>query len=158
MTTTDTKTTTSGTNMAEASSPTFTLLLNWQWAVHGLLWIVLLRKSLLLGKWAVGPKGQLRRGSSMCCEKGLGRSSIGMRSLCVRSRKALTQDYNISPDRALLKAAPRDAETLTTFLWDVLVHLHFSSRTSSWQKRSDLVSLFPSYETLITLLIFPENA
>lgn len=91
MTTTDTKTATSGTNTGEASSPTFTLLLNWQWAVHGLLWIVLLRKSLLLGKSAVGHKGQLRRGSSMCCEKGLGRSSIQMRSLCVISRKALTQ-------------------------------------------------------------------
>ncbi|RXH85157.1 hypothetical protein DVH24_041925 [Malus domestica] len=32
-------------------------------------------------------------------------------------------DYNISPDGALLKAVPRDAETLTTLLWDSNVYV-----------------------------------
>ncbi|KAB2633964.1 hypothetical protein D8674_036606 [Pyrus ussuriensis x Pyrus communis] len=68
-----------------------------------------------------------------------------------------TKDYSISPEGALLKAAPRDAETHYSLVGCTCAPA-FQFQDFELAKRSDLLPLFPGYEALITLLTFPEEA
>ncbi|CAN6699123.1 unnamed protein product [Malus baccata var. baccata] len=68
-----------------------------------------------------------------------------------------TKDYSISSEGALLKAAPRDAETHYSLVGCTCAPA-FQFQDFELAKRSDLLPLFPGYEALITLLTFPEEA
>ncbi|CAL2274505.1 unnamed protein product [Prunus armeniaca] len=68
-----------------------------------------------------------------------------------------TKDYSISPDGALLKAAPRNAETHYSLVGCTCAPA-FQFQDFELAKRSELVSRFPKFEPLISLLTFPEKA
>ncbi|KAF3439709.1 hypothetical protein FNV43_RR17987 [Rhamnella rubrinervis] len=66
-----------------------------------------------------------------------------------------TNDFTISPDGTLLKAAPRDAERHYSLVGCTCAPA-FQFEDFELAKRSELVSRFPKSEPLITLLTFPE--
>ncbi|KAI9191633.1 hypothetical protein LWI28_011198 [Acer negundo] len=66
-----------------------------------------------------------------------------------------TKDFNISPEGSVSKVEPRDAEShysLVGCTWAPA----FQFEDFELAKRSELVSLFPNHESLISLLTFPE--
>lgn len=68
-----------------------------------------------------------------------------------------TKDFSISPDGALIKAAPRDSETHYSLVGCTCAPA-FQFQDFELAKRSELIKHCPNIEPLITLLTFPEEA
>ncbi|KAL6226814.1 hypothetical protein ACLB2K_000774 [Fragaria x ananassa] len=68
-----------------------------------------------------------------------------------------TKDYNISPDGALTKAAPRDSETHYSLVGCTCAPA-FQFQDFELAKRSEIIKQFPDSEPLITLLTDSEKA
>lgn len=66
-----------------------------------------------------------------------------------------TKDISISTDGTLLKAATRDPESHYSLVGCTCAPA-FQFQDFELAKRSELLSRFPTYEPLITLLTFPE--
>ncbi|TXG61682.1 hypothetical protein EZV62_013045 [Acer yangbiense] len=66
-----------------------------------------------------------------------------------------TKDFHISPEGAVSKVEPRDAESHYSLVGCTCAPA-FQFEDFELAKRSELVSLFPNHESLITLLTFPE--
>ncbi|KAL9399246.1 hypothetical protein Peur_008207 [Populus x canadensis] len=66
-----------------------------------------------------------------------------------------TKDYSISPDSMVAKAAPRDAESHYSLVGCTCAPA-FQFEDFELAKRSYLISRFPNYEPLISLLTVPE--
>lgn len=66
-----------------------------------------------------------------------------------------TKDYNISPDSMVAKTAPRDAESHYSLVGCTCAPA-FQFEDFELAKRSYLISRFPNYEPLISLLTLPE--
>ncbi|GMY36480.1 hypothetical protein FCV25MIE_31722 [Fagus crenata] len=66
-----------------------------------------------------------------------------------------TKDISISPDGKVLKAPPRDSENHFSLVGCTCAPA-FQFQDFELAKRSDLVSLFPNNESLISFLTFPE--
>ena len=66
-----------------------------------------------------------------------------------------TKDISISPDGTVLKAPPRDSETHFSLVGCTCAPA-FQFQDFELAKRSELISLFPNSEALISLLTFPE--
>lgn len=68
-----------------------------------------------------------------------------------------TKDFSVSPDGALIKAAPRDSETHYSLVGCTCAPA-FQFQDFELAKRSELIKHCPNIEPLITLLTFPEEA
>uniref|UniRef100_A0A5B7BAX5 DUF985 domain-containing protein n=1 Tax=Davidia involucrata TaxID=16924 RepID=A0A5B7BAX5_DAVIN len=66
-----------------------------------------------------------------------------------------TKDINISTDIAVVKNPPRDAENHYSLVGCTCAPA-FQFEDFELAKRSELVSCFPNYESLVSLLTFPE--
>ncbi|KAK6944721.1 Cupin domain of unknown function DUF985 [Dillenia turbinata] len=66
-----------------------------------------------------------------------------------------TKDLSVSPDGSVLKAESRDPENHYSLVGCTCAPA-FQFEDFELAKRSELVSLFPTYEPLITLLTFPD--
>ncbi|KAH8505482.1 hypothetical protein H0E87_012642 [Populus deltoides] len=66
-----------------------------------------------------------------------------------------TKDYNISPDSMVAKTAPRDAESHYSLVGCTCAPA-FQFEDFELAKRYYLISRFPNYEPLISLLTLPE--
>jgi predicted cupin superfamily sugar epimerase len=66
-----------------------------------------------------------------------------------------TKDISISPDGKVLKAPPRDGENHFSLVGCTCAPA-FQFQDFELAKRSDLVSLFPNNESLISFLTLPE--
>lgn len=66
-----------------------------------------------------------------------------------------TKDYNISPDSMVAKTAPRDGESHYSLVGCTCAPA-FQFEDFELAKRSYLISRFPNYEPLISLLTLPE--
>ncbi|KAL5572329.1 hypothetical protein UlMin_021926 [Ulmus minor] len=68
-----------------------------------------------------------------------------------------TKDFSVSPDGTLLKAAPRDGERHYSLVGCTCAPA-FQFQDFELAKCSELVSLFPHHEPLISLLTLPDSA
>ncbi|EEF46251.1 conserved hypothetical protein [Ricinus communis] len=67
-----------------------------------------------------------------------------------------TNDYIITPDEAVAKAAPRDTESHYSLVGCTCAPA-FQFEDFELAKRSELISRFPNHEHLISLMTFPDN-